>query len=67
MRAFFVDDGIISIENATGTIHLAKEARELCTKGGLHLHKFISNNKAVVENVPVSEHATNFQDRNVGT
>lgn len=49
MRDFYVDDGITSVENATASIHLAKEAREHCAKGGLRFqktcgHKFISNN-----------------------
>lgn len=65
MRHFYVDNRITSVENATGAIHLAKEACELCAKSGLRLHRFISKSKAVMENTPLSEHATNVQDRNL--
>lgn len=60
-----VDDGITSVDKAESAIQLAQEARELCAKGGLHLHKFISNNKAVMESVPSSERATNVKDLNL--
>ncbi|XP_071802645.1 uncharacterized protein [Asterias amurensis] len=39
---FYVDDGLISTETNNEAIQLIDEARELCSKGGIHLHKFIS-------------------------
>lgn len=46
-RDFYVDDGVTSVETVKDAIQLAKEARELCAKGGLRLHKFVSNNTDV--------------------
>ena len=65
MRDFYVDDGITSVEGAERAIQVAKEARELCAKGGLRLHKFISNNKAVMESIPSSERAADVKDYNL--
>lgn len=41
--------------NTEDAIELATEARMLCAKGGLRLHKFMSNSAVVMERVPVSE------------
>ncbi len=57
-RDFYVDDGVVSTETVEEGIQLAQEARELCAKGGLRLHKFVSNNSDVLNSLPVSEHAT---------
>ena len=35
MRDFYVDDGLISVENTEDAIQLAREAREFCAMGGL--------------------------------
>ncbi|XP_034537461.1 uncharacterized protein LOC117811344 [Notolabrus celidotus] len=57
MRNFYVDDGVTSIANEEEAIQLAREAQELCTTGGLRLHKFITNNKSVLQSIPPSERA----------
>ena len=62
MRDFYVDDGLASVESTKDAIQLAREARELCATGGLRLHKFVSNNRDVLESVPSSERATNVKD-----
>ena len=62
MRDFYVDDGLASVESTEDAIQLAREARELCATGGLRLHKFVSNNRDVLESVPSSERATNVKD-----
>lgn len=62
MRDFYVDDGLTSVESAKDAIQLAREARELCAKGDLRLHKFVSNNREVLESIPSSERATNVTD-----
>ncbi|KAL0153126.1 hypothetical protein M9458_051582, partial [Cirrhinus mrigala] len=55
---FYVDDGLISLETVEETVKLVKEAQAVCVKGKLHLHKFISNNREVLE-------AINERDRAV--
>ena len=46
-----------SVESAQQAKDLIQEAREICQKGGLRLHKFISNDCQVLESVPNSERA----------
>ena len=64
-RDFYVDDGIISVESVEKAIQIAKEARELCAKGGLRLHKFVSNNCAVLQSIPSTEHATDIKAKDL--
>ena len=58
MRDFYVDDRVTSIDSKEGAIRLAQETRELCAMGGLRLHKFVSNDKDVLESIPPSERAS---------
>lgn len=62
MRDFYVDDGLASVESTEEAIQLAREARELCAMGGLRLHKFVSNDRDVLESIPPSERATNVKN-----
>ncbi|KAI3351066.1 hypothetical protein L3Q82_005633 [Scortum barcoo] len=62
MRDFYVDDGVTSVESTEDAIQLAREARELCATGGLRLHKFMSNDRKVLESIPPSERATNISN-----
>ena len=55
---FYVDDGVTSVQNIDDAIRLVQEAMELCDKGGLRLHKFISNDTRVLRNIPASERAS---------
>ncbi|XP_067279675.1 uncharacterized protein [Pseudorasbora parva] len=64
-RDFYVDDGVASVETVEIAIQLAKETRELCAKGGLRLHKFISNDNAVLQSIPASERAINFETKDL--
>lgn len=57
MKNFYVDDGVTSVPCADDAIQLAKEARKLCAMGGLRLHKFVCNDKSVLESIPPSERA----------
>ncbi|XP_033113563.1 uncharacterized protein LOC117114125 [Anneissia japonica] len=55
---FYVDD-VSSISEA---IKLIKNVRKLCADGSLRLHKFISNSREVMEQIPKSEQATGIKD-----
>ena len=48
-RNFNVDDGLISVDSVKGAKQLIREAKEICAKGQLRLHKFLSNNKEVLD------------------
>lgn len=60
--SFYVDDGITSVQTQQQAIQLAQQARELCSEGGVRLHKFTSNNREVLESIPPAERAKDLQD-----
>ncbi|KAK7884399.1 hypothetical protein WMY93_027522 [Mugilogobius chulae] len=62
LRDFYVDDGLTSVESTAQAIKLAMEATDICAKGGLRLHKFISNDRAVIDSIPEAERAPNVRD-----
>ena len=59
---FYLDDGLISVESVDTAIKLVREAQTVCANGSLHLHKFISNSRDVLESIPDSERASGVQD-----
>ncbi|XP_051803238.1 uncharacterized protein LOC127533647 [Acanthochromis polyacanthus] len=61
-KNFYVDDGLVSVESVGTAIKLVREAQNVCAKGRLHLHKFISNNRQVLESIPDSERAIGVHD-----
>ncbi|XP_030602165.1 uncharacterized protein LOC115791986 [Archocentrus centrarchus] len=58
IKDFYVDDGVTSTASIEEAIQLAQEAQTLCASGSLRLHKFVSNNKTVLESIPPSERAS---------
>jgi len=58
---FYVDDGLASEPTEEKAISLVQEAVTICAEGGLRLHKFASNSRAVMEAIPASERAPNMQ------
>ena len=67
LNHFYVDDGLISLDSPEEAISLINEARELCLKGNLRLHKFASNNRDVLDSIPESELAKGMKDVNLLT
>ncbi|KAI2644717.1 putative oxidoreductase virH [Labeo rohita] len=55
LKYFYVDDGVISVEDADQAIKVANEAQKLCAIGGSRLHKFVSNSETMLESIPASE------------
>ncbi|KAI2646413.1 Pro-Pol polyprotein [Labeo rohita] len=64
-RDFYVDDGVTSADTEEKAIRMAQEAREICAKGGLRLHKFISNSQTVLQSIPSSERATDTKTKDL--
>ena len=58
---FYVDDGCSSKETDKEAIKLVQEATAVCKEGGLRLHKFMSNSRTVLDQIPPSERASNMQ------
>lgn len=59
---FYVDNGLTSVETEEETIQLIHDAQSMCANGGLRLHKFVSNNKNVINSVAESERAVDVKD-----
>ena len=51
-RDFYVDDRLPCIESTEQAKDLIPGACEICKKGSLRLHKFIANDRKVLESVP---------------
>lgn len=61
-KNFYVDDGLISVDSVQRANQLVNEAREVFSKGQLRLHKFVSNNRKVLDVIPESERASAVKD-----
>lgn len=59
---FYVDNGLTSVETEEETIQLIHDAQSMCANGGLRVHKFVSNNKNVINSVAESERAVDVKD-----
>lgn len=44
---FYVDDGLISLATPSDAIDMINDAKALCSKGNLVLHKFLTNHTEV--------------------
>ncbi|XP_067931866.1 uncharacterized protein [Watersipora subatra] len=55
---FYVDDGIFSVDDIRTAKDLVNSAREICSKGNLRLHKYVSNEPAALADLPESEKET---------
>lgn len=61
-KHFYVDDGLVSLESVDAAVQMVREARAVCAKRELRLHKFLSNNRKVLESIPVTERAEEVKD-----
>ena len=61
-RNVYADDCLKSVRSAPEAIPLVEELRELLSKGGFPLSKWISNSRKVIESVPASERAVLVKD-----
>ena len=59
---FYVDDGHLSLHDTDSAISVLKEAIDICKQGSVHLHKILSNSRAVVEAFSKTEYASSLQD-----
>ena len=63
-KNFYVDDGLISVASSEEAIQLVKNTRDVCAKGHVKLHKFISNDRDVMESIPAPCRAKGLTDWN---
>ena len=64
-RDFYVDDGLKSMATVQDVVQLITRTRLLCEKGGLRLHKFVSNHRDVLNSVPEEDRAKNVREINL--
>ncbi len=62
---FYVDDGLKSVKSESVAVDLIKRTRQLCAKGKLKLHKFVSNSRTVLESVPIEDRSGVVQSVNL--
>lgn len=61
-RNFYVDNRLTTVDSEAEAIKLVREARDLCSTGKLHLHKFITNNRKVLATIPKEERTEGATD-----
>ena len=59
---FYVDDGLKSVDSVSKAVSLIKKTKDLCARGGLRLHKFVSNSKPVIEKIPPNDRASGIKN-----
>ena len=59
---FYVDDGLKSVPLVKETVDLVKSVKEMCKRGGFNLHKFTSNNKEVIQQIPEQDRAEEIKN-----
>ena len=56
-KDFYVDDGLKSVSSVDSAVNLIEGSKQLCKEGGLRLHKFCSNSKEVLKQIPTEDRA----------
>ena len=62
MTNFYVDDCLKSLPSATVAVKLVEDLHLLMLKGGFNLTKWISNNREVLESIPVEARAKDVKE-----
>ncbi|XP_022102055.1 uncharacterized protein LOC110985381 [Acanthaster planci] len=57
MRNFYVDDCLVSLATEVEAIRVSRELRELLSRGGFQLTKWLSNSPQVLESTPQEDRA----------
>ena len=59
---FYVDDGLKSVATIPEAVSLIQNTMNICAKGGMRLHKFISNSKEVIATIAPEDRAKGVKD-----
>jgi len=57
-----VNDGPKSVPTTAEAVCLIHQTKEMCRRGGFNLHKFTSNEKQVIESIPVEDRAEGIKE-----
>ena len=66
-KNFYVDDFLKSVCRDAYAIELTNDIVQLCASGGFHLHKWVSNRRPVLEEIPRAEQAKNVSALDLDT
>ena len=61
-KNFYVDDGLKSVATVSEATSLIENTKSICTRGGMRLHKFISNSKEVIAKIAPDDRAKGVKD-----
>ena len=64
-RDFYVDDGLTSKASVSQAESLIMRSKDMFSRGGLRLHKFLSNSKTLLQQIPADERAGSFANINL--
>ena len=64
-KDFYVDDGLKSVATEEEAIDLIVKTKRMCERGCLHLHKFVSNSRKVMQVVPAEDRAKDVKELNL--
>ena len=67
LNSFYVDDLVCSTKDTETAIQLAHELRELLSKGGFNLTKWLCNEPSVNRSIPISHQSKSLQDILLGS
>ena len=63
---FYVDDGMTSKETISETIKTFHDAKSICSKGSIVLHKVMSNSPEVMEHIPEEDRVKELRSLELG-
>ena len=61
-KDFYVDDGLKSVPLVDDAVKLIVSVKQMCSKGGFRLHKFVSNSKEVIRRIPEQDRADDVKE-----
>lgn len=61
-KDFYVDDGLKSVATVSEATSLIENTKSICARGGMRLHKFISNSKEVIAKIAPDDRAKGVKD-----
>ena len=61
-KDFYVDDGLKSVATVSEATSLIENTKSICARGGMRLHKFISNSKEVIAKIATDDRAKGVKD-----
>ena len=61
-KDFYIDDGLKSVATVSEATSLIENTKSICARGGMRLHKFISNSKEVIAKIATDDRAKGVKD-----